>query len=112
MPNIGDVGDVIEGGVTGALSEFWDELYQIILSDLYKTAYEGCQKSFDGLFDSLNTHVSEAAVSLNQTPESWNASAYWVPDSIPPGSRRVPCGGICVGDGADCAEYKPVHAAV
>ena len=79
MPNIGDV---VEGSVTGALSEFWDELYQIILSDLYKTAYEGCQKSFDGLFDSLNTHISEAAVSLNQTPESWNASAYGVVSSL------------------------------
>ncbi len=68
--------------LNSSFSEFFDGLMQTILSDLYKTAYEGCQKSFDGLFDSLNTHVSEAAVSLNQTPESWNASAYGVVSSL------------------------------
>lgn len=59
-----------------ALSEFWDGLKQAILSELYSTAYAGCQKSFNGIFDDLNTCVSEAAISLNQTPEGWNASAY------------------------------------
>lgn len=68
--------DIVDGAATGAFPAFWDRLYQAVLSDLYKTAYEGCRKSFDGLFDSLNAHISEAAVSLNQTPEGWNASAY------------------------------------
>ncbi len=71
-----NIGDVVQGALTGAFSEFWDGLYQTILSELYTTAYKGCQKSFNGLFDSLNNNVNEAAVSLNQTPESWNASAY------------------------------------
>lgn len=76
-----DIGDVFEN-MGDAFSEFWDGLYQTILSDLYKTAYTGCQKSFNGLFNSLNTHISEAAVSLNQTPEGWNASAYSTVSSL------------------------------
>lgn len=58
------------------LSQFFDDLLQMILSDLYTTAYKGCQKSFNGLFDSLNNYVSEAANSLVRTPRAWNASAY------------------------------------
>lgn len=71
-----NVEDIAQGALKGAFSEFWDGLYQTILSDLYKTAYEGCQKTFNGLFDSLNTNISDAAASLNQTPESWNGGAY------------------------------------
>ena len=73
-------GDIIEGGqasaISGAFSQFFDGLMQTILSDLYTTAYKGCQKSFNGLFDSLNNQVSEAANSLVRTPRAWNASAY------------------------------------
>ena len=76
------IGDVIEGGLGGAFSEFYDGLYQTILSDLYSTAYEGCQKSFNGLFDSLNSHISEAAESLVRTPQAWNASAYSTVNSL------------------------------
>lgn len=74
MPNLIPGGEA--GGLYGAFSEFWDGLYQTILSDLYTTAYKGCLKSFNGLFDSLNSHVSEAASSLVRTPQAWNASAY------------------------------------
>lgn len=77
MPSIGDI---IEGGegnlIGGAFSQFWDSLYQTILSDLYTTAYKGCLKTFNGLFDSLNDNVSDAAESLVRTPRAWNASAY------------------------------------
>lgn len=62
--------------IGNSLSEFFDELMQSILTDMYSTAYEGCEKSFDGLFDSLNENISEAADSLTRAPRSWNASAY------------------------------------
>lgn len=57
-------------------NEFVDNITQSILSGLYTAAYEKCNKAFDGLFDNLNNHVSDAAVTLNQSPEAWNASAY------------------------------------
>lgn len=62
--------------ISNSLSQFFDGLMQKILSDLYSTAYSGCEKSFNGLFDSLNENISEAADSLTRTPRSWNASAY------------------------------------
>ena len=73
IPGGGQAGSL--GSIAGT-SEFVDGLMQTILSDLYTTAYEGCQKLFNGLFDSLNSHVSEAANSLVKTPQAWNASAY------------------------------------
>lgn len=57
-------------------NEFVDNITQSILSGLYTAAYEKCNKAFDGLFDNLNNHVSDAATTLNQSPEAWNASAY------------------------------------
>lgn len=62
--------------IGATLSQFFDGLMQKILSGLYGAAYGGCQKMFNGLFDSLNTRISEAADSLGRTPRAWNASAY------------------------------------
>lgn len=57
-------------------NEFMDNIKQSILSGLYTAAYEKCNKAFDGLFNSLNNRVSDAANTLSKSPEAWNASAY------------------------------------
>lgn len=76
-----DVEDVIGRGTANVIgsflsSEFFYGLQQAILSDMYSTAYDGCNKAFNNLFDSLNNNLADAAMSLSQLPENWNANAY------------------------------------
>lgn len=58
------------------ISEFAHELGQKILGALYDGIYEMCNELCTGIFASLDYQITQASMSIRQTPESWNYTAY------------------------------------
>lgn len=64
------------------LSEFGDKLIQMVLKSLYDGMYAAVEKQFDGLFDSLNYQVGNAATMISNGPKAWNSGAFGTVESI------------------------------
>ncbi len=78
-----------------AISEFADKIFQKVLKGLYDGLYAACEKQFNGMFDSMNVKVGEAANTLSQTPQTWNSTAYEMVKNIAE-NACIPIGGIIV----------------
>lgn len=50
------------------VSEFFNQIWQLILKTLYDSLYESLEKSFDDLFNILNYEVSKAASNIKAGP--------------------------------------------
>ncbi len=53
-----------------------DSLFEQIAEWLKEVLIDGIMNNVDGLFDSVNTKVSEIAGQIGMTPQSWNSSIY------------------------------------
>lgn len=62
--------------IPGAMSEWWNNTIQSILSSMYSGLYKKCEDSFAGIFDVLNTKVVWASDELTKSPEEWNGTAF------------------------------------
>lgn len=58
------------------MNEFFVNLEQSVLKSLYTGLYSVCEKLFKSMFDGLNEFIDSASQTLQQTPQSWNPSAF------------------------------------
>lgn len=72
-------GNPLEGavsGITDSMSEFFDNLIQKILKDMYDGMYVSCEKSFNGIFTTLNDMMGKSANILRTSPQNYNSAAF------------------------------------
>ncbi len=58
------------------VSEFFDNLWELILKSLYDPLYESVQDSFQDLFNLLNYEVTKAADNIKIGPKQWDEQAF------------------------------------
>lgn len=71
-----NMGIILSADTGNPISEFADKLFQHILGSEYQGSYILVEKSFQGLFDSLNQELSSASRQIGLGPRLWNSSAY------------------------------------
>lgn len=67
---------------SNAISEFAEKLLEWIIKSLYDPLYESVEKSFQGLFDSLDNNVTNATQLISAGPEQWNGSAFGLMQTV------------------------------
>ena len=77
------------------IGEFAEKILQSILKGIYDGLFSACEKQFNGMFDSMNLKVGEAANTLSQTPQTWNSAAYELVRSVAE-NACIPIGGAFV----------------
>lgn len=77
------------------VSEFAHKLGQSILGSLYNGLYKVCEKLFNGMFSILDARIVESSHMLQQSPETWNSSAYNTVKSIAE-NAFVPMAGVFI----------------
>lgn len=62
--------------ITNSISEYFDNLMQKVLKDMYDNMYVKCESSFNGIFDTLNDMMGKSTNILKSSPESYNSAAF------------------------------------